>query len=563
MLFRTRSFGWKSTFQWSVALIGFFLLFGHSIATAAESGEFTVVDKREVQGYQRTKEICQRLLNAVPQKYRSAKKWQLHLISVTGDRNAFATGDGYIAIDYRFLKETDDAIAWVLGHEISHSLLGHGASLENYKGSLTPVEKTVQKFIPSRYQFAKKLERDNEETADSFAFTLVEKAGYNLNKVKEFMQKEANEEGSLMRLAKWMEGSHPTSQERAKVAEERVKAEEKVAQSPQQQREPTQRGKELIQNTAEVRTLPNGCSFVLMWTDPETGTKFWSYTFNSSDPCYSWAGWNPQMPLYPGQLCKTIIGEVPRGISLADDKVAHSIVMKIMNFIIGKCPVDRGAMEPVEIKLVPEGFAVMAKKGPTAYFEVSPLLVKATFVRLEDPKTSQKRYQPSGYKNMALAKEQAELEAKQAASISKLGPQKAAEELLAQKITKCGNSHYTKDLDPGGYPLGLYEFKNLSIQITASPLTEADKLNGIEWKGTVILVAKATRAFKVPGMLEGGKVGATKQEWLDWESGAKIDHQSVYGSLLKKKGRWHLQLQIGVMGLNLKPIKCSEIQSGG
>ena len=136
---------------------------------------------------------------------------------------------------------------------------------------------------------------------------------------------------------------------------------------------------------------------------------------------------------------------------------------------------------------------------------------------------------------------------------------KAAEELLGQKITKCGDSHYTEDLDPGGYPLGLYKFNDLSTQITPSALTEADKLNGIEWKGTVILVAKATRPFKVPE----GTIGLSKPQWLAWENGAKIDHQNISGSLAKRKGRWHLELQIGVMRLNLKPIKCSEIPSGG
>ena len=410
MLFRTRSFRWKSTFQLSVALLGFVFLFGHSIATAAESLRFEVVDNREVQGYTRTKEICQRILNAVPQKYRSAKKWQLHLISITGDRNAFATDDGYIAIDYRFLKETDDAVSWVLGHEITHAVLGHGAILEGFKSNLTGFEKTVEslrKLAVPRYQLATKVERNNEDTADSFAFTLVQKAGYNLNNVKDFLQKEAKEEGSLKRLAKWMDGSHPTDQERAKVAEERVKAEEKVAQTPQRQPDLAQKGGEQIKKTSESRALPNGCSFVLMWTDPETGTKFWSYTFNSSDPCYSWIGWNPQMPKYPGQLDKTIIGEVPGSISLVDDKVARSIVMKIMNFISSKCRVPRDYSEPVEIQLVPEGFNVIAKKGPTAYFEVNPLLVKATFARVMDRKTAQMgNYQSSEYKNFVLGKEQ-------------------------------------------------------------------------------------------------------------------------------------------------------------
>ena len=154
--------------------------------------------------------------------------------------------------------------------------------------------------------------------------------------------------------------------------------------------------------------------------------------------------------------------------------------------------------------------------------------------------------------NIVRAEEQAKLEAKQDPSWS---PQKAAEEMVLKKIRKCGDAYFTKRYDVGGYPLGVYEFKNLSVQIKASPLTDADKLNGIEWKGTVFLVAKASRAFQVPD-----KLGARKPQWLDWENGAMIDHQNISGSLAKRKGRWALELGNAFI-LDLKPIECSEIPS--
>ena len=370
MFFKARSLDWTTTFQSLIALLLFVFLLGHSIAIAAESLKFEVVDKRDAQGYRRTKEICQRLLNAVPQKYRSSKKWQLHLISITEGRNAFATDDGYIAMDYRYLKESDDAIAWVLGHEVTHAVLGHGASLEDFKRSLTDIEKAVQIIIPpTRYRLATKLERDNEDAADSFAFTLVQKAGYNLNNVKEFLQKEAKEESSLMRLVKWLEGSHPTDQERAKVAEERVQVQQKVAQVPQQ-REPSEKGGEQVGKISEFRTLPNNNFLFQMGSDTETGTTFWRYSKDSSKPC-----WIAPFGGDKGQssLEAIIIGEVPDKISLTDDKLAQSLITKALQIVAkSKC----GLASPLRIKIVPQGFQFAVDHTGLSF---KPTLVDATY----------------------------------------------------------------------------------------------------------------------------------------------------------------------------------------
>ena len=356
-----------------------------------------------------------------------------------------------------------------------------------------------------------------------------------------------------------MDGSHPTDQERAKVAEERVKPKEKVAQTPPQQPDLAQKGGEQIQKTSEVRTLPGNGFLFLMETDAETGAKFWRYSMDRSKPCWTWRGGMAEVGSYRTPDEAEIICEVPNRISLTDDKLARSLVTKALKMEASKC----GLTSPIHIMLVPESYQVTVDKHGFPSFK--PVQVDGRYrcdyhfggysSSPSKGKVFSGKCDLTNYNNIALAKEQVKLEAKQAASISELGPQKAAEALLAQKITKCGNSHYTKDLDPGGYPLGLYEFKDLSIKITASPLTEADKLNGIEWKGTVILVAKASRPFKAEGF-------ERKPAWQAWENGAKIDHQNISGSLAKRKGRWHLELQIGVMRVNLKPIKCSEISSG-
>lgn len=143
--------------------------------------------------------------------------------------------------------------------------------------------------------------------------------------------------------------------------------------------------------------------------------------------------------------------------------------------------------------------------------------------------------------------------AKQAALGLEGEAKKAAEEFWGTKITKCGNSHYT-----AGEGLVFHEFMGLSIGVFPSPISEIDKLNGIEWKGLTRLFAKATRAYHPKGW-EGW--GPDSARWLDWIEGAKVEGKDVDALISKKKGRWHVD-PVG-SSIIMKAIKCSEIPSGG
>jgi hypothetical protein len=137
----------------------------------------------------------------------------------------------------------------------------------------------------------------------------------------------------------------------------------------------------------------------------------------------------------------------------------------------------------------------------------------------------------------------------------------AAAEFWGKRITKCGDSAYTVMKDQGGGTLAILEFKNVSFTIirSNSPISEADKLNGIEFKGTTLLVAKATRAFKTP--MGFGQ----KQQWMEWANGAQDQGQDIYASIVKKKGRWVIEPgnYFATPTATFKAIKCSEIPSGG
>jgi hypothetical protein len=130
--------------------------------------------------------------------------------------------------------------------------------------------------------------------------------------------------------------------------------------------------------------------------------------------------------------------------------------------------------------------------------------------------------------------------------------QKAAEDFWGKKMTKCGDSHYSGF---GFNPDAIFEFKELSITVapSTSPISEADKLNGIEWKGTTMLVAKASRAFANP--FGGGS-------WMDWKNGAKAFQETPHASIAKIKGQWLIEALPWSFSAGMKVIKCSQIPKG-
>jgi hypothetical protein len=82
-------------------------------------------------------------------------------------------------------------------------------------------------------------------------------------------------------------------------------------------------------------------------------------------------------------------------------------------------------------------------------------------------------------------------------------------------------------------PRSLVEAKDLACRAQREQLTEADKLNGVEWKGAVEFMASATRR----------KPLRPNAAWSDWESGLVLygigDGGSTY-ALEKRRGKWKI-----------------------
>jgi hypothetical protein len=121
--------------------------------------------------------------------------------------------------------------------------------------------------------------------------------------------------------------------------------------------------------------------------------------------------------------------------------------------------------------------------------------------------------------------------------------QKVAEQFWYSVLTKCGDSYYAKDnREIAGAELLTYQFNEVSVTVSPDRLTEADRLNGVEWDGFAILRAKTSRSH-----LSG---------WGPWRDGSVFTGNSVI--LKRVNGRWLFHGRENFRH-PLKQINCAEV----
>lgn len=118
------------------------------------------------------------------------------------------------------------------------------------------------------------------------------------------------------------------------------------------------------------------------------------------------------------------------------------------------------------------------------------------------------------------------------ASSGKSEAQREAEKFWATQVTKCGDSHFRKEvlLKKDDYAL-LYEMKGPTVLVDANKVTEADRLNGIEWKGSTTFSPKASRVW-----------GQESGSWFPWKKGAGNVPELTYG-MRKVKSVWSIDTE--------------------
>ncbi|MBM3861756.1 MAG: hypothetical protein FJ395_19195 [Verrucomicrobia bacterium] len=161
--------------------------------------------------------IMEKIVSSLPSPTKERlKEWKFGVLS----RKAIEAyggetqGTGYVVISSESLnKFSDDAIAYVLSHEIAHCVVGHQGKVKFMEGLFAPVARLLLWFPEER------LTRKQEEEADKFGVTFMVKAGYKVKGAMEFLDSLswASDIPDPASLA-------PTRSERKKVIEEQAKA---------------------------------------------------------------------------------------------------------------------------------------------------------------------------------------------------------------------------------------------------------------------------------------------------------------------------------------------------
>lgn len=108
---------------------------------------------------------------------------------------------------------------------------------------------------------------------------------------------------------------------------------------------------------------------------------------------------------------------------------------------------------------------------------------------------------------------------------------------------KCGDSYYRIET---GMPPTYRQFKEVTFQAAPRALSEADRLNGVEWTGKVNVSTRFVRST----FAQGGK-----QHWGDYGVPAEVAHFNAR----KVKGNWQLDDMFPSLRQMYRKPTCAEI----
>lgn len=126
---------------------------------------------------------------------------------------------------------------------------------------------------------------------------------------------------------------------------------------------------------------------------------------------------------------------------------------------------------------------------------------------------------------------------------------KEAEKFWATQITKCGDSYYRRrEIKDNGSEY--FELKEPIVKVAPSQITEADRLNGLEWRGTTSLQLKVSREWD-----------PTSHRWTPWANGG-LEAGDLSYPMKKVSGEWSINTKRGGIFdevLRYAPVDCSKI----
>jgi hypothetical protein len=124
-----------------------------------------------------------------------------------------------------------------------------------------------------------------------------------------------------------------------------------------------------------------------------------------------------------------------------------------------------------------------------------------------------------------------------------------AEKFWFSQIAPCGDSYYrVRELASGGKEF--FEIKDPKVRLAPRKMTDADRLNGVEWDGKAVLEAKAVRSWD-----------PTLGHWDTWGNGVwRMDNYQY--PMKKVNGQWSVDTHLGGVFdevAHYVPADCSKI----
>ncbi len=134
------------------------------------------------------------------------------------------------------------------------------------------------------------------------------------------------------------------------------------------------------------------------------------------------------------------------------------------------------------------------------------------------------------------------------------GAKDNAERYVGARFLRCGADYFSKKHIPGGLGASslsrVYQYKKLHWELVPESVSEADKLNGIEWRGKIVMKASAKRTHVEADYNYNRPAG-----WLSWEDFAG----SITFRQQKINSEWAVQAESLVEDFGDARITCKEM----
>jgi hypothetical protein len=118
--------------------------------------------------------------------------------------------------------------------------------------------------------------------------------------------------------------------------------------------------------------------------------------------------------------------------------------------------------------------------------------------------------------------------------------QQEAEKYWGSLLTKCAGTIYGKDNRQAVDQI--YEFRDISIRIKPRALSDADRMNGLEWSGDANFDSKTSRVL-------------TGDKWGPWRDGSILLNSQ---KMEKVNGQWKFGVTVDARA-PLRTFDCSEL----